>query len=91
MELPINFAAVTLSTWLNILYLGLFSSGVAGLVWNLAYKRVSTVTAAAYIYLVPVLTVVMATVVLRHLPSLATAAGCIIVLLGTYLTSKPVA
>ena len=55
-ELPVNFAAVTLSGWLNIIYLGLFASAMAYLIWNLALGQVPAVTAAAYIYLIPVLT-----------------------------------
>jgi drug/metabolite transporter (DMT)-like permease len=87
-ELPINFAAVTLSIWLNILYLGLFASALAYLIWNLALSRVPAVTAAAYIYLIPVLTAVMVAVYYRQLPSLYIVAGGLIVLLGTYLASR---
>ncbi len=87
-ELPINFAAVTLSCWLNVIYLGLFASTLAYLIWNLALTRVAAVTAASYIYLIPVLTAVMSTVYYRQLPSLYTIIGGLIVLGGTYLTSR---
>ncbi len=87
-ELPINFAAVTLSGWLSILYLGLFASALAYLIWNIALSRVPAVTAAAYIYLIPVLTAIMAAVYYRQLPSLYIVAGGLIVLLGTYLASR---
>jgi drug/metabolite transporter (DMT)-like permease len=87
-ELPVNFAAVTLAVWLNILYLGLFASALAYLIWNLALSRVPAVTAAVYIYLIPVLTAVMAAIYYRQLPSLYIVAGGLIVLLGTYLTTK---
>ena len=33
-ELPVNFATVTLSGWLNIIYLGLFASVMAYLILN---------------------------------------------------------
>jgi drug/metabolite transporter (DMT)-like permease len=87
-ELPVNFAAVTLSGWLNIIYLGLFASAMAYLIWNLALGQVPAVTAAAYIYLIPVLTAAMVTFYYRQLPSLYTVAGGLIVLSGTYLTAK---
>ncbi len=87
-ELPVNFAAVTLSGWLNILYLGLFASALAYLIWNLALSRVPAVTAAVYIYLIPVLTAVMAAIYYRKLPSLYIIVGGLIALLGTYLTTK---
>jgi drug/metabolite transporter (DMT)-like permease len=87
-EHPVNFAAVTLSAWLNILYLGLFASALAYLIWNLALSRVPAVTAAAYIYLIPVLTAVMGALYYRQAPGVFTVAGGLIVLLGTFLASK---
>lgn len=87
-ELPVNFAAVTLSGWLNILYLGLFASALAYLIWNLALSQVPAVTAAVYIYLIPVLTAVMVAIYYRQLPGRYIVAGGLIVLLGTYLTTK---
>ncbi|HUW63671.1 MAG TPA: DMT family transporter [Spirochaetia bacterium] len=87
-ELPINFGAVTLSGWLNILYLGFFASALTYLIWNLALTRVSAVTAASYIYLIPVLTAAMAAIYYRQPPGLFIIAGGCIVLLGTYLASR---
>jgi drug/metabolite transporter (DMT)-like permease len=87
-ELPVRFATVTLSAWLNVLYLGLFASALAYLLWNLALTRVTAVTAAAYIYLIPVLTAVMAAIYYRQAPGLPIIAGGLIVLLGTYLTTN---
>ncbi len=87
-ELPVNFAAVTLSGWLNIIYLGLFASAMAYLIWNLALGQIPTVTAAAYIYLIPVLTAAMVTFYYRQWPNLYTVTGGLIVLSGTYLVVK---
>ena len=86
-ELPVNFTAVTLSGWLNIVYLGLLASALAYLIWNLALTRVPAVTAAAYIYLIPVLTAIMASVYYRQLPGIYIVTGGLVVLLGTYLAS----
>jgi drug/metabolite transporter (DMT)-like permease len=87
-ELPINFAAVTLSGWLNIIYLGLFASAMAYLIWNLALGQVPAVTAGAYIYLIPVLTAAMSTFYYGKWPDFYTIAGGLVVLLGTYLTAR---
>lgn len=87
-ELPVNFTAVTISNWLNILYLGLFASATAFLFWNLALSRVAASTAASFIYLVPVLTAIMAAIYYRQLPSLPVATGGLIVIAGTYLSSR---
>lgn len=88
-EMPVKFGAVTLSGWLNILYLGLAASALTYLIWNLALTRVSAVTAAAYIYLIPVLTAAMAAVYYHQPPGLFTVIGGLVVLGGTYLTSRP--
>ena len=87
-EMPVNFGAVTLSGWLNILYLGFAASALTYLIWNLALTRVSAVTAAAYIYLIPVLTAAMAAVYYRQPPGPPTMAGGAIVLLGTWLAAR---
>lgn len=88
-ELPVNLGAVTLSGWLNILYLGFFASALTYLIWNLALTRVSAVTAAAYIYLIPVLTATMAALYYRQVPGLFIITGGGIVLLGSYLAGRP--
>ncbi len=87
-ELPVNFAAVTLSGWLNIIYLGLFASVMAYLIWNLALGQVPAVTAGAYIYLIPVLTAAMSTFYYGKWPDFYTIAGGLVVLLGTYLAAR---
>jgi drug/metabolite transporter (DMT)-like permease len=87
-ELPVNFAAVTLSGWLNIIYLGLFASVMAYLIWNLALGQVPAVTAGAYIYLIPVLTAAMSTFYYGKWPDFYTIAGGLVVLLGTYLATR---
>lgn len=88
-EMPVDFAAVTVSGWLNILYLGLAASALAYFIWNLALTRVPAITAAAYIYLIPVLTAAMAAVYYRQWPGPFTVTGGLVVLTGTYLASRP--
>ena len=87
-EMPFDFHAVTLSGWLNILYLGLAASALAYLAWNLALTRVRAVTAAAYIYLIPVLTAGMAAIYYHQPPGLFVVIGGLTVLAGTYLTGR---
>ena len=84
----IHLASVNLSGWLNILYLGLCVQALAYLLWNLAYSRVKTLTAAAYVYLIPVLTAIMSTIYYKQLPGWATIIGGGIVILGTIISTN---
>ncbi|AKX93988.1 hypothetical protein MTHERMOG20_04270 [Moorella thermoacetica] len=88
LESPINWAAVDISCWLNVLYLGLLASALAYLIWNTVLTRVPAVTAGVYLYLLPVITAIIAALFLREIPGTFTITGGIIVLLGTYLAGK---
>ena len=88
LEFPVNWAAIDMSGWLNVLYLGLLASALAYLIWNTVLTRVTAVTAGIYLYLLPVITALIATLFLREIPGPYTIIGGIIVLLGTYLAGK---
>lgn len=88
LEFPVNWVAVDMFTWLNILYLGFIASALAYLIWNTVLAKVAAVTAGVYLYLLPVITALMAVVLLRETPGLYTIIGGFAVLLGTYLASK---
>lgn len=86
-ELPVNFAAVTLSGWLNIIYLGLFASAMAS---DLEPRpRTGPGSNRCRVHLPdPRVDRGEVTFYYRQLPSLYTVAGGLIVLSGTYLTAK---
>lgn len=87
MELPLNLGTVNAWGWIHIFYLGLFASALAYLLWNTALTRVSTVTAGAYLYLLPVLTAVFAFIFLQEIPGHFTVIGGMMALAGTYFAS----
>lgn len=75
--------------WANVLYLGLLASALAYLLWNKALNKVSTVTAGAYLYLLPVITAIIAAIFLKEVPSGYTVFGGVLALAGTYFASSP--
>lgn len=88
LEYPVNFQAINLAGWLNIIYLGLLASALGNLIWNWALSKVSPVTAGAYLYLSPVVSAVVAFIFLNEIPSVYTITGGIIIILGTFFASK---
>ncbi len=82
-----DLSAVTATAWLHVLYLSLFGSAAAYLLWNSAVERVSTVTAGAYLYLIPIAAAVIAALVLKEIPGVYLVIGGITVLAGTYFAA----
>jgi len=88
MEFPVYITSIDWVVWLNILYLGLLASALGNLIWNAALDKISPVTAGAYLYLSPVVSAVVAFLILNETPSIYTVVGGIIILFGTYLAGK---
>lgn len=88
LERPLNLGLVNTWGWINVFYLGLLASALAYLLWNKALTVVSTVTAGAYLYLLPVIAALIAFVFLKEVPGLFTVIGGAMALAGTYLAGK---
>lgn len=88
LETPLNLSSVNITGWLNIAYLGLGASALAYFLWNRALTRVSTVTAGAYIYLVPVIAAIIAAIFLQEIPGFYTVIGGVLALVGTYFAGR---
>lgn len=88
MELPLKLDAVDSWGWVHIFYLGLFASALAYLLWNTALTKVSTITAGAYLYLLPVITVIFAFFFLHEIPGYFTIIGGVMALVGTYYAGE---
>jgi drug/metabolite transporter (DMT)-like permease len=69
----------------SIVFLALFCSIVAYLVYNVALDRMSASTVALYIYFVPLSTIVLAWLILGESLTMATIGGGLMVLLGMYI------
>ncbi|NPA73185.1 MAG: DMT family transporter [Epsilonproteobacteria bacterium] len=72
----------------NILYLGIFSSGLAFLLYQQGVKRIGSISASNYIYLVPLLTAVTGVIVLDEVVTVRMTIAGGLILLGLYIAQK---
>lgn len=74
--------------WLNLLYLGGAASVYGYLAWYRALTKLPAVTVGSYLYFRPLLTGVIAAVVLNEKVGLFVILGGILIILGTVLSTK---
>ncbi len=94
--LPVLFFVPTtpLSTLLrtdvvaNIVFLGLICSMAAFFVWNMVIKKIGAIDSSNYLYLEPVLSMIIGAVWLGEPVGWIAVAGCAMVLLGVILVEK---
>ncbi|WP_134704721.1 DMT family transporter [Ammoniphilus sp. YIM 78166] len=82
---------VTGMTWetvSGIIYLAISASVLAFLWWNYGMNALGTHTASMYLYLVPVITALVSTIVLREWITLSQVIGGLFVAYGVYLTTR---
>lgn len=72
----------------NLLFLGLVASAMCFTTWSMAVQSLGTVRASLYIYLVPVITVVVSVVVLGERLTLLSALGTALTLVGLFLSQS---
>jgi drug/metabolite transporter (DMT)-like permease len=80
---------LTATGWVAIGFLGVFCSGVAYIFWYDALAEIDASQAAAFIYIEPLVTVVVAAMVLSEAFTLATILGGLTILVGVYLVNRP--
>ena len=71
---------------LNLLFLGVGGSALCYLTWNFAVHRLGPVKTSVYLYLVPVVTIVASTLVLREHITLVAGTGMALILSGMALS-----
>jgi len=74
--------------WIAILFLGILCSGVAYIFWYDALKFLPVAQTGAFLYLEPVITVIVAALVIKESILLATLIGGIIILIGVWLVNR---
>lgn len=70
----------------NMLFLGLGASALCFATWNISVRLLGASTASAYIYLIPVTTVITASIILREQITTMAAAGTALTLLGLLIS-----
>jgi len=72
----------------NMLFLGLGASALCYITWNYALKVLGAIKTSVYIYVIPVLTIIISALVLREPITPVAGAGAIMILAGLYISEK---
>lgn len=81
--------AIPWDGWVALLFLGVLCSGVAYIFWYDALQVLPVAQTGAFLYLEPIVTVIVAMVVLQEAILLATLLGGITILFGVWLVNRP--
>ncbi|HUT87447.1 MAG TPA: DMT family transporter [Candidatus Heimdallarchaeota archaeon] len=79
------FSSISLPSWGSILYMGILPSALGYLIYNHGLARLGVRRSTAFIYLVPVFTLLLAQVMLHEAITLVKGFGAVAVLTGVYL------
>jgi len=72
----------------NLLFLGLLASGLCYVAWNFAVEVLGAVKTSAYIYIIPVVTIVASAIILKERITPLSAAGSALILLGLFISER---
>lgn len=73
---------------MNILFLGLGASALCFVTWNYAVKVLGAVKTSIYIYLVPVITVIVSAVILDEIITGKIIIGIVLTVIGLFISEK---
>jgi len=71
---------------INLLFLGVFASGLCFVSWNYTLKKLGTVKASIYIYGQPVISVIASIFILSEQPTLQIVGGIILSIIGVIIS-----
>ena len=83
-----SLPAIQLDGWLGILFLGVFCSGLAYIFWYDALQALPVAQTGAFLYLEPIVTVIVSAIVLQEEIGLITLLGGAVILLGVWLVNR---
>ena len=70
----------------NVLFLGVIASAVCYITWMLGMKRIGVVRSGVYIYMIPVITMVGASIILKDTISILQIGGAVVTMAGLFLS-----
>ena len=79
---------IPLDGWLAILFLGVFCSGIAYIFWYGALKVLPVAQTGAFLYIEPIITVIVAAVIIQEAVSLPSLVGGLAILFGVWLVNR---
>lgn len=80
---------LTVNGWMGIAFLGVFCSSLAYIAWYDALKALTTAEAGAFLYIEPLVAVVVAFLVLGEVITPASLLGGAVILFGVWLVNRP--
>lgn len=75
---------------LNFLFLGVGASALGFFLWNLSAKWIGAIKTSVYIYVSPVVTVVLSVVILHEKMTFVSVTGALLILLGLIISQKKI-
>ena len=72
----------------NMLFLGLGASALCFVTWNYAVKILGAVKTSIYIYLVPVITVIVSAFILHEIITIKTIIGIALTIAGLFISEE---
>ena len=81
---------LTWATWISIIFLGIFCSGLGYLFWYSALEKKESSIVGSYLYLEPLVTLISAYFLLSEEIQWTTPIGGGMILVGVYLTSRKI-
>jgi drug/metabolite transporter (DMT)-like permease len=75
--------------WLAILFLGVFCSGIAYIFWYGALKELQVAQTGAFLYIEPIITVIVAAIIIGEAITVASLVGGCAILFGVWLVNRP--
>jgi drug/metabolite transporter (DMT)-like permease len=83
-----EFPSVTSNGWMAVGFLGIFCSGLAYIAWYDALQALSTAQTGAFLYIEPLIAVVVAFFILGEPITLASFLGGVVILFGVWLVNR---
>lgn len=74
--------------WSNLLFLGLFASVIAYVIWAQTIKFLGAVKASNYLYIQPIVTLIASVLLIGEHITMVGYVGCTLILLGVWLGDK---
>lgn len=73
---------------LSMLFLGIVAASLAFLMWNKAIQNIGSVRTNQYIYLVPIITTILSSIVISEKITIITVIGAVLIVFGLYSSEK---
>ncbi len=88
-NIAIDFSLFNKADYLfNLLFLSIGASAICFITWNMAIARLGATNCSAYIYLIPIVTIITALLFINEKITIITACGCLLTLSGLLISEN---